>query len=159
MSVATIRTAVVTLLESISGAGKVNDLDLFNCNPEDFEDAFVDQARAEVRGWAIGIREGQGRQSLGMLERVYEVRLMGLFGRREAARSRATVDTLLESVITTFFGTAANRRLLNSGTPSVDFTDPGQTTVEDYMIRTSAGEVPGHRVIVTFTAVKESALA
>lgn len=157
MALASIRTAVKALLEAVTNVGKVNDLDPWNYRPEDFADTFVDLSRNEIRGWAIGIREGRGRSWMGIYERAYEVRLLGYYGRQEDTRSRETADNLLEAVLTKFFGTAANRRLPYSGTPSVQWTEEPQTTVEDYMIRTGTGEVPGHRITITFNAVTETA--
>jgi len=157
MALATIRSAAAALLEAVTDVGEVNDLDPYNFTPEGFEDKFVNQSTGEVRGWAIGIREGTGKSWLGIYERAYEGRLLGLMGRREGPRSREQADNLAEAVITKFFGAAANRRLPLSGTASVQWTDEPRTTVDDYMIRLSTGEVPGHRMTITFNAYTETA--
>lgn len=158
MPISSIRAAVKALLRATSGVGEVNDLDPFNVEPDDFMAAFVIPATGEVNGWSIGIREVQPAQRLGIIEHGYEIRLRGLIGFQQDERSRADADAVVEAVVTKFGGTAANRRLPLSGTPTVDWTEPPRVDQVDRRVRSGEGAILCHDITVTITAVKEAAL-
>lgn len=155
MAIADIRAAVKALLVGTSGVGVVNDLDPFNHDPGDFEGSFKDPTTGRLNGWAIGIREDQPDQWLGSIAHRYEIRIRGLVGLLKDERSLAAADALIEAVVTTFAGTAANRRL----TSTVDWTDTPAITRVERRARSSEGSVPAHDITITLFAVKETALA
>lgn len=153
MSVATIRAAVKSLLEGITGIGVVNDIETLNTDPDEFLDKYVQATTGAIHGWVIVLREMPPGWHFGMVDRRYEIVLKGVYGVENASRSREAADNLLEDIVDTFAKTAANRRLNNT----VAFTEIASTEVREDRVRGSEGRVPCHRITVVIQATQEEA--
>lgn len=158
MSVATIRSAIATLLETVSGVGEVNDHIPFGNDPDFFREHFCD-ADGRVNGWTVQVVPVEDLQRAGAVEHVYQITIRGILQVEEAEQSRATAETLCESIEAVFGKSIANRRLPKSGVNTVDYADPPTFAVQEAKVRGAGTEVACHVITCQFRAYADEAMA
>ena len=159
MSVETIRSAIGTLLATVSGIGVVNEEIPFGKDEAFFREHFCDSA-GKVNGWTVSVVPATPGYGMGYIDHTYVVTIRGILQVENAERSRATAEVLCESLETVFHRSIANRRLPESSTDTVDWTEAeAPPAIQEAKVRAASGEILCHVITYQFRAHAKEALA
>lgn len=129
MSTSTIRSAVVTILDAVSGVSNV-----YEEEPSTFNEVTEDRIDgARVHFWLVDIEDEPPLMGIGYVEQQRRVRVQGWIGvsrddPEDGTNSDQTAATLLSAVVAKF-ADATNRTLTSTVLDSWDYTPEPITTV------------------------------
>lgn len=119
-TLATIRAAIKSKLEGVTGIGQVHDYERYSKNTGDFKTFYLDTNK--ILGWHIRrLSNKQTRPYLGRWVIVNEWRLRGFRSLDDSAATEKTFDDLIEAITTAFkaddtLGGVIDTMVLDNGT-------------------------------------------